>query len=484
MLAELPQSLPALTGRALAWIERRRTSMFVAVLAVAAAGIATAFAARSYGDASLFEAPLHPSQAREIESALTLWNEAYSSDAAGTQVFVPATRRRDVLLRLTLAGLPRPFVPTSADMLAEPASAMTPRSQLDDRRRIGIEGDLTETLRRISGVADANVILTPAADDPFALDPTTLPSAAVQLILQPNAHLEPRVVDGIRRLIAAAVAGLTPERVTVTDSDGASLDGAAVQDPSASREAKLQTSVQSALDAVLGPGASVVRVRVVTAGTDVSLQSTHITPHGLLDADAGREHGHEAARIFDKERHVQHYAYDTDVERRTTAADSVRRISVAVILDARRVDSGRREDVAGLVRAAAGADLGAGDTVVVAMLPFATHPSADKNLPAASQSRPLSALIAIPAAAACALAMAGAYLRRRRETESPPASAATRDEIRASDLDATVGAETPRTVAYLMSGMPQSLRAQILRGFDPERREAIESCIAEWSDDR
>ncbi|HEY5095571.1 MAG TPA: flagellar M-ring protein FliF C-terminal domain-containing protein [Candidatus Eremiobacteraceae bacterium] len=484
MLAELPQSLPALTGRALAWIERRRVSMFVTVLAVAAAGIAAAFAARSYGDAALFEAPLHPSQAREIQSALTLWNETYSSDAAGTQVYVPATRRRDVLLRLTLAGLPRPFVPTSADMLAEPASAMTPRSQLDDRRRIGIAGDLTETLRRISGVADANVILTPEADDPFALDPATPPSAAVQVILQPNAHLEPRVIDGIRRLVAAAVAGLTPEHVTVTDSDGALLDGAAIQDPSASRETRLQSSVQSALDAVLGSGASVVRVRVVTAGADVSLQSTRITPHGLLDADAGREHGHEAARIFDKERHVQHYAYDTDVERRTTAADSVRRISVAVILDARRVDSSRRDDVAGLVRAAAGADLGAGDTVVVAMLPFATRPSSDKIVPAASQSRPLSALIAIPAAAACALAMAGAFLRRRREMDTPPVPAAARDENRTPDLGARIGAETPRTVAYLMSGMPPGLRARVLLEFDPERRSAIEACIAEWSDDR
>jgi flagellar M-ring protein FliF len=458
--------------------------MFVTVLAVVAAGLVVAIAARSYGDTTLFEAPLHPLQTREIESALTLWNEAYSSDAAGTQVFVPASRRRDVLLRLTLAGLPRPFVPTSADMLAEQVNAMTPRSQLDDRRRIGIAGDLTETLRRISGVADANVILTPESDDPFALDSATPPSAAVQVIMQPNAHLEPRVVDGVRRLVAAAIAGLTPERVTVTDSDGALLDGAAVQDPSASRETRLQTSVQSALDAVLGSGASVVRVRVVAAGSDVSLQSTRITPHGLLDADAGREHGHEAARIFDKERHVQHYAYDTNVERRTTAADSVRRISVAVILDARRVDASRRDDVAGLVRAAAGADLGAGDTVVVAMLPFAPRSSPDKNAPAAPQSHPLSALIAIPAAAACALAMAGAFLRRRREMDPPPVRAVVGDDKPAPDLGATIGAETPRTVAYLMSGMAPGLRARVLLEFDPERRDAIEACIAEWSDDR
>ena len=480
MLAELPQSLPVLTGRAFAWIERRRAPMIAAVLIVAAVALAAAFAARSYGDAPLFDAPLHPSQTREIESALTLWNESYTSDAAGTQVFVAASRRRDVLLRLTLASLPRPYVPTTADLLAEPVSAIAPRSILDDRRRIGIAGDLTETLRRISGVADANVILNPANDDPFALNSSTPPSAAVQLVLQPNAHLETRVIEGIRRLVAAAVTGLAPERVTVTDSDGAVLDAAAPQDQSASRETRLQSSVQSALDAVLGSGASVVRVRVVTAGADVSLQSTRVTPHGLLDADVGREHGHESARIFDKERHVQHYAYDTDVEHRTTSADSVRRISVAVILDARRIDASRRDDIAGLVRAAAGADLGAGDTVDVAMLPFAERGPSVQNPPAGSSAHSPTALLAIPAAAACALVMAGAYWRRRREVDPVPAA---RDEDHAPAVGATIDAETPRTAAYVLSGMPAGLRARVLAEFDATRRSAIEACIAEWNDD-
>lgn len=480
MLAELPQSLPALTGRALAWIERRRVSMIAAVLIIATAAIAAAFAARSLGEVALFAAPLHPSQAREIESALTLWNESYSSDAAGAQVFVPASRRRDVLLRLTLAGLPRPYVPTTADMLAEPVSAMAPRAVLDERRRVGISGDLTQTLRRISGVADANVILTPAGDDPFALDSATAPSAGVQLVLQPNARPDARVIEGIRRLVAAAVVGLTPERVTVTDSEGALLDVTTVQDPSASRESRLQASVQSALDAVLGSGASVVRVRVVTAGTDVSLQSTRITPHGLLDADSGREHGREAARLFDKERRVQHYAYDTDVEHRTTAADSVRRISVAVILDARRVDASTRDDVSGLVRAAAGADLGAGDTVVVAMLPFAARGPSVQNLAAESSSHPPSALIAIPAVAVCALVMAGAYWRRRHEINPLPAAL---EADHASAVGATIDAESPRTAAYVLSGMPPGLRARVLSEFDSGRRSAIEACIAEWNDD-
>jgi flagellar M-ring protein FliF len=478
VLAELPQSLPALTGRALAWIERRRASAIAAVLIAGAAAIAAAIVVRSYGDVALFDAALHPSQTREIESALTLWNEPYSSDAAGTQLFVSASRRRDVLLRLTLAGLPHPYVPTTADLLAEPVSAMAPRAVVDDRRRIGISGDLIETLRRIAGVADANVILTPAGDDPFAFGSATPPSAAVQLVLQPNARPEARTIDGIRRLVAAAVAGLTPDRVTVTDSEGVLLEGSALQDQAASRESRLQWSVQSALDAVLGSGASVVRVRLITAGTDVSLQSTRITPHGLLDADVGREDGRETTRTFDKVRHVQHYAYDTDVERRTTSADSVRRISVAVVLDAHRVDPSRRDDVAGLVRAAAGADLGAGDTVVVGMLPFASRAASIQSVPADSSSRSSSALMMIPAAVACALLWACAHWRRRRESDPPPEPG----QDHAPAVGAAIGAESPRTAAYVLSGMPPALRARVLREFDDGQRSAIEAYMAEWND--
>jgi flagellar M-ring protein FliF len=371
-------------------------------------------------------------------------------------------------------------VPTTSDIMAEPVSPLASRAIVDDRRRVGIAGDLTETLRRIAGVADASVILTPGGDDPFALGSSAPPSAAVQLVLRPGAKLEVRAIDGIRRLVAAAVAGLTPDRVTVTDSDGDLFEGSSPQEQTASRESRLQLSVQSALDAVLGPGASVVRVRLVTAGADDSLQSTRVTPHGLLDADVGREHGRESARAFDKERHVQHYAYDTDVERRTTPADAVRRVSVAVILDARRVDPSRRDDVAGLVRAAAGADLAAGDTVVVGMMPFAPQASATNGLAAGAAAHSGAAAMVLPAGAACALAVGVALWRRRREIAPVPVQAS--DQNHAPELATTIAAETPRTAAYVLSGMPPALRVLVLREFDADRRSAIEACMVQLLD--
>src|SRR5579864_2956888 len=117
--------------------------------------------------AALFSVPLHPSQAIEVERALTIWNEPFSADAKHTEIFVNYARRHDVLLRLTLAGLPHRYVPTTSDVLEESQSAFLPQAVIDDRRRAGIEGDLVASLRRISGVADASVVIAPAVEGPL-----------------------------------------------------------------------------------------------------------------------------------------------------------------------------------------------------------------------------------------------------------------------------------------------------------------------------
>lgn len=441
--------------------------------------IATAFIVRGAADVALFDAPMHADQIAEVASALTLWGEPHTSAPSGDQIFVAASRREAVLLRLTLAGLPHAHVPTSADVLAEPYNALAPSTLEDDRRRLGIEGDLVAALRRIAGVADAAVIITPANTDIAALGESAQPSAAVQIVTRPGAGLAPAAVDGIRSLVAAAAPGLRPDRVSVTDENGVLLKTAPSSDTVALREARLQSSVQTALDAVFGAGAAVVRVRVIANGSEVSSQSTRVTPHGLLDADAGREHGADGGRAFDKERHIQHYAYDTIVERRSAHADAVRRISVAVFLDARRVDARRRDDVAALVRASAGADLRSGDDVVVGVLPFAAPHAAVAARPQAVSSHGRLAVAAAAAIAVLIVTVVGACwpkLRAHTETASIP-------RIGAADaIGSALGSESARTAAYVLRGMPAAVRARVLAQFDEPQRISIQACMDERDD--
>lgn len=463
MLARLPASVPRIVEHWVVWFERRRKPALAVLAFAAGSAIALAVFARNAALVPLFEAPMHPQQTSEVEQALVLWNEPFRADAGGTRLLVAAQDRRDVLLRLALAGIPHRYVPTTADVLDAPTNLLTPPEVFDDRRRTGVEGDLVAGLRRIDGVTDASVVIAPAGGDTFASESErSPPSASVQLITQPGAQLTASTIAGIRRFVAAGYPGLNPDRVAVVDGSGALLG--APPDQAVSRELRIQSKVQSALDAVLGADAAVVRVSVRTAGADQTVQSTRVVPHGLLDADVGRETGSENGRRLSKEHSARHYAYDTIVEHRTTTAEAPAHISVAVFLDAARVDAGRSATIAALVRAAAGADLTAGDDVVVEPLPFAVKPPA----PVAQAPMPIALAILPVAALAMAVALGMHFLPQRPRAAPDPA---------VRELRASLDRESPRTAAYLLSSLPLATRERVLASYGPARRATIEACL-------
>ena len=488
MLAELHPRLPTLLERSASWVGRRPIALAVISGGIIATATLFTVCARWGAEAPLFDADLRPSQAAEVENALTLWGEPFHANAQGTQISVPAARKSDVLLRLTLAGLPRRYMPTSADVLESPPSALTPQSVIDDRRRSGIEGDLVAGLRRIAGVADATVVLPPASSDPLG-DPAhdAPPTAAVQLVLAPGADLSTDAVSGIRRFVASAYPGLSSDRVTVVDASGAALGSTAPPiDGAAAKERRIQTAVQSALDAVLGAGSAVVRVSVRTAGTEQQTQTTRTVAGAPVSSDVARERGLEAGRSFEKERTVRRYAYDTISERKTMTADAQTKISVAVFLDARRLQPNAKDAIASLVRAAAGADLKAGDEVVVESVPFAAPASPSPSSPASPQ--PAAAQAFVPAAVACALALLGfaAIPRIPRQVVErlwqpvPMQAGDARPEgidSRAAPTFESLAGESAQTAAYVMRSLDDAHREGVLRLCSPDRRAAIRSFL-------
>lgn len=490
MLAEIHPRLPTMLERSAAWAGRRRSSLVAAIAAFGTiAAVAFGFA-RLDGDVSLFDAALRPSQTEEVENALTLWGERFRADAQGTQIYVASARRRDILLRLTLAGLPRRYVPTSADVLDDQANALTPESILDDRRRSGIEGDLVAGLRRIGGVEDASVVLPPSGGDPLE-DPERAdpPTAAVELIMQPGETLSPESVAGIKRFVASAYPGLTPDRVTVVDASGAAIGTYPSPDVASAKERRVQSSVQSALDAVYGRGVAVVRVSVDAAGSQQQVRSTRIVPHGPLSSDVAHERGSEGGKSFDRERTMRRYAYDTVTEQRITQPDAPSRTSVAVFLDASRVAPASTADIAALVRAAAGADLAAGDDVVVQTLAFAT-PRPTPSEPAVEEPAARSGMV--NAAVACAIALFGfatlPFSRLPVRPRIPPVMPEPRSrpdegafDARAASVLATLEGESPQAAAYVLASVPDDVRAAVLGRCSPLRREGIVAHLDERS---
>jgi flagellar biosynthesis/type III secretory pathway M-ring protein FliF/YscJ len=320
-------------------------------------------------------------------------------------------------------------------------------------------------------VADAAVVIAPSTGGPF--DDESMrspPTASVQLITQPDARLSPPTVSGVQRFVAAAYPGLSAQRVTVVDSGGFILSGMPAADHAASKESRVQTAIQTALDAVLGTGAAVVRVSARTSGTSESEQSTRVSPHGLLDAETGREHGTESGRAFDKEKTTRHFAYDTVVNHRSTTADSISRISVAVFLDARRVDTNKTAAITALVRAAAGADLRSGDEVVVQTLTFARRLEPAVRQSAGRLSTRLRAIV--PAVALCIIVALGASIWPRvQELRLRP------EPSEATDLSRQLAAERPHAAAYILRTLPTDLRRRVLDSWDARRRVAVQQIL-------
>ena len=466
MLAGIPPIVPRVIGQSAAWLVTRKKHAVAAACALAVLIVVLAVSAKMSALTPLFGAPLHPSQALEVERALTIWNEPYTADPQHTQLFVSAARRREVLVRLTLAGLPRRYVPTSSDVLEQQENAFAPQSLIDDRRRAGIEGDLVAGLRRFNGVADATVVIAPAVADPLAGDDARAQAtASVQLVMQSGAVLSSAAVNGMRHFVAAAYPGLAAERVVIVDSSGSVAGAQAPVDRTATREQRLQSSIQSALDTVFGTGAAIVRVSLRSLGVERTSQTTHVTPHGLLESDTGKEHGAEGSRRFERDRDRAKYAYDTTVESQASHADAVAHLAVAVFLDARKISLDRVPMVKDLVRAAAGADLSAGDDVAVQALPFVTSDVPQQPRPAVVTAMRVAALV---------IAITGLLVGLWRLQAWRHAGRARERQAAAAMVGNALQHELPQTTAYVLSSLPAAVRAHVLREYPTQLRQQIE----------
>jgi flagellar biosynthesis/type III secretory pathway M-ring protein FliF/YscJ len=463
MLALLPPAVPKTFRQLAFWLEPRKVPVSIVSAVLMLVGLVALGSSRLNMQASLFDVALHPSQTAEVERALLLWNEPFSTDAQHTQVYVSESRRRDVLLRLALAGVPHRYVPTTSDVMEQQQSAFEPQSVMDDRRRAGIEGDLVMSLRRMNGVSDASVVIAPASSDPLAADDSRTPaSASVQMLMQPGAALTAAQLAGIKRFVAASYPGLSAERVVIVDAGGADNAASAPPETVSARQAGLQNSIQSALDAVFGPGVAVVRVSMRTSDEERTEQSTLVTPHGLLEAERGSENGSESGKNFTREKTHTRYAYDTVVETRTAHADALARLSVAVFVDSKKVSLAQSKLITDVVRAAAGAQLGS-DQVVIAALPFrAQMVSASHTSAHPIRLRTVIAFLALTLALACGW---GFWVRRA------PRDAA--DEQTAKTLQASLQNEMPQTAAYVLGTLPQGVRERVLRAYGTQQRLAI-----------
>ncbi len=437
-----------------------------ALLAVAAFG----FVASRDTRVALFATPLRADQLAEVEARLAAWNVPYA--AAPDNLRVDRAKRGELLLKLSLAGVPHPHLAGSDEALAH-LGALTPQAVLEAQTRDALAADLALGLRGLDRVADVRVVIAPSSGGVYADETRRDASASVRVTLVAGTRLSARAVAGIKAFVAGGVPGLDAERVTVLDDRGLALDADGGEDAP-----DVQAALQSALDAAFGPGAAIVRVHREPVAERRDVRDVHRAAlGGSIARSSSDERYASTAKKYSKNSTTEDRGSETREERRVTAAGATARLTVAIF-----VDVSRGLDLA-KIRALAAATVGTrperGDVLSVEAVAFGEVARAPQaHAPGwvlalaglAPQVLTAAALVLVVALAAKPLTTVAL---RIVESASARSTARAVAGIPPARVRGALDGEPPHVAAAIISALPASTAAAVLELYPADQRAAI-----------
>ncbi len=451
---------------------RTRTALAAALALLVAAALAAALFAHP-ARAPLIASRLHADQMTEVETTLAAWNVPFTP--VDGNIVLDASRRGDVLLRLSLAGIPHAHVATTAEALAG-VGVLTPQSVIDAQARSGLAGEIELGLRSLDGVEDARVIVAPASSAEFADQQSHQATASVRLHVRPGVRLSSMQVAGIRAFVAASVPQLDPAHVTIVDDLGVALGGESAH---ADDARTLEQSLQSALDAAFGAGTALVRVTEERTQSATERRDDVRVPAGgaaivhALDAesyDDGAKRYRKSSERDDRGSETRHLVTKAP-------AGALMRISTAVFIDASRAADLAR--VRELAAATVGYDARRGDTLTVAAVDFhrALQPRRDAWMLVYGALVPLLPTLAIVIGVLLLAKMAapGIVALVRAATDRAAIAGTTRTiaGYAPAQVRGALAHEPPHAAAAIISALPAATAAAVLELYPAHEREAI-----------
>jgi len=284
-----------------------------------------------------------------------------------------------------------------------------------------LEGELARTIRAIHRIQAARVHLVLPQRPLFSRE---APEPSASIVLRVRGALELQQVRAIRHLVASAVNGLKPQRISIVDEAGQLLaDGAATDSANGGLsgderriafEKRLRSEVESIVSSVVGAGRARVQLSADFDYNKVTQTSDKFDPEGrVLRSSQTREESSLTADNRDgqvtvnnelpgnqrqdnaptardqskKSEETNNYEISRTTRTEVTEAGRVNRISVAVLVDGTYAknekgelvyqarDKEQLDRIAALVRSAIGFDQKRGDQVEVVNLKFAEPPT-------------------------------------------------------------------------------------------------------------
>jgi flagellar M-ring protein FliF len=279
---------------------RRRVIVAAAALATFGAVLAMSMTAGRPSLALLY-AGLDGAGAGEVLTALDQRGATY--EVRGDAIYVDTALRDSLRMSLAADGLPSTGG-TGYELLDSLSGFGTTTQMFDVAYWRAKEGELARTIAASPGVRAARVHISNQEVRGFRA--ASRPKASVSITTS-GVGLTAAHAKALRYLVASAVSGMTPEDVSVIDSERGLVlsEDAGAADGSEGRSVELRRGVERLLEARVGPGNAVVEVSL-----DTVTESEAITE-----------------RSFDPESRV---AISTDTEERTSSSNDTRGSAVTV----------------------------------------------------------------------------------------------------------------------------------------------------------
>ncbi len=271
-------------------LQRFGIGRLAAILGVAAGVAAALFAlVLNVGSEpkSLLYANLDLKEAGSITQSLDQAGIKYEIKGDGSTIMVPRDKVASTRIMLSSKGLP-----TSGSVGYEIFDQASPLGQTDFiqtlNRQRALEGELARTIKSIQGVSSARVHLVLPRRQLFESEGEE-PSASIVIGISGHSPAADQV-NALRNLVAGAVPGLKPDRVTVVDERGKLLagvgdgDGAGASADAARNETeeRLRKTIKDLVEGVVGAGKARVQVNADLDLNKVTTQEEKFDPDGQV----------------------------------------------------------------------------------------------------------------------------------------------------------------------------------------------------------
>lgn len=222
--------------------------------------------------------PLATMETQDLIETLDFLDQNYPDyRLEGNTVFVLEQEYKKVKLAMTRQGLSQQSSEGTEIIMQDMGFGVSQRVE-KERLKHAREQQIARTIEEINGVSRAKVLLAMPKENVFARREKKA-SATVVLTSTKGSVLSGEEVDSIVDIVASAVQGMEPERVTVTDSNGRLLNSGS-QNSSASRsrkeyelEKKRESEYLEKIDSILIP---VLGLGNYTAQADVTMDFTTV----------------------------------------------------------------------------------------------------------------------------------------------------------------------------------------------------------------